>query len=92
MTGNRRTVTITPCPFEIEIDDCIADEIVWLNEQGVRTLNSCCGHLQGKPVALIDANHGSLRKAIELGYKPIQFDGLMYEIELKGLQNNRFVE
>jgi hypothetical protein len=83
-SGNRRTVTITPRPFEVEIDDCIADEIVMLNEQGVRTVNSCCGHLQGKSVALIDANHGSLRKAIELGYKPKQFNGWIYEIELKG--------
>lgn len=28
----------------VKVDACIADEIQWLNNQGVITLGSCCGH------------------------------------------------
>lgn len=81
--GTLKEVTIAPKPYTVKIDACIAEEIVWLNEQGVYTVNSCCGHGDGRPVALIFANHGSLQKAIELGYYPRQYEGLIWEIELK---------
>lgn len=28
-------------------DFCLCDELVWLNENGVETVNSCCGHGDG---------------------------------------------
>lgn len=31
----------------IELDACLADEVVWLNGQGVRTFTCCCEHGQG---------------------------------------------
>jgi hypothetical protein len=31
---------------EILVDACIADEIQWLNDQGIFTLGCCCGHGQ----------------------------------------------
>lgn len=77
------TVTIAPRPYDVSLDSCIADEIVRLNSEGVYTVNSCCGHGESPPVALITANHGSLGRAYELGYEPKQFDGLIYQIKLK---------
>jgi hypothetical protein len=29
---------------EIEVDDCVADEILILNGMGIQTLYCCCGH------------------------------------------------
>ena len=81
--GTLKEVTITPKPFNVKLDACIAEEIVWLNSQGVYTANSCCGHGKGKPKALIYANHGSVKKAIEMGYDPKPVDMLLWEIELK---------
>jgi hypothetical protein len=81
--GTLKTVTITPKPFDVKIDACIADEIVWLNEQGVYTAGSCCGHGKDKPTALINVNHGSIQRAIELGYDPKPYTMMLWEIELK---------
>jgi hypothetical protein len=81
--GTLKTVTITPKPFDVKIDACIADEIVWLNAQGVYTANSCCGHGDQKPTALIHVNHGSIKRARELGYDPKPYTPMLWEIELK---------
>jgi hypothetical protein len=81
--GTLKTVTITPRPFTVKIDECIADEIVWLNKQGVYTAGSCCGHGKDKPTALIHVNHGSIQRAIELGYDPKPYTPMLWEIELK---------
>ena len=78
-------VTIYQKPFIVEIDDCIAEEIVKLNKLGVRTVNSCCGHGKEKPLAIIENDRGSLKRAIELGYTVRPFgEGILFsEIELK---------
>ncbi|SDI14680.1 hypothetical protein SAMN05192534_12319 [Alteribacillus persepolensis] len=81
----RETVerTIKQKPFNVMLDSCIADEIVLLNEQGVRTVNSCCGHGENNPVAIIENNHNSLNNAVGLGYKHKILDILFSEIKLK---------
>lgn len=76
-------VIIRQKPFTVQVDDCIAEEIVKINSLGVRTVNSCCGHGKKKPTAIIENNHGSLQKAIELGYITHPIDLLFSEIELK---------
>ncbi len=54
---------------KIKVDDCIAQEIVWLNSCGVRTEGCCCGHGKFNPEAMIKPS--SKKRAIELGYEPI---------------------
>lgn len=76
-------VMITPRPYRVTLDACIADEVVYLNREGVYTVNSCCGHGKTKPTALISANHGSLDRAFELGYVPRHYDGWVFKITLK---------
>lgn len=72
---------------EILVDKCIAEEIKWLNDQGVRTEGCCCGHGKYYPSALITPK--SVNKALKLGYsvrdyylKSGQHSGL-FEIMLK---------
>ena len=81
--GMLKEIIISPKPFSVKIDSCIADEIAWLNSQGVYTVNSCCGHGKEKPKAVIYANHNSVKTAIELGYDPRPIDMMFWEIELK---------
>ncbi len=52
----------------VEVDAEIAEEIIWLNEQGVVTESSCSGHGKWPPTALICPS--SVEKAKELGYEP----------------------
>ena len=67
----------------ITVDSEIADEIVWLNANDVRTEGSCSGHGIVKPTALIKPS--SADKARELGYTPWLVDDLgLYEIKLRG--------
>lgn len=49
------------------IDTCIATEIGYLWHQGVKTLNSCCGHGKLEPSVVVD--EGSIEKMRELGYQ-----------------------
>jgi hypothetical protein len=70
----------------IKVDKCIAEEIKWLNSQGVRTEGSCCGHGKSYSQALIKPS--SVNKAKELGYNPIYLDNVgLWEIKLKGENN-----
>lgn len=48
------------------IDACIAPLVHRLNQQGVRTTNSCCGHGQYQGTILID--DASYERAVALGY------------------------
>ena len=74
------TVTITQ---RIEVDSEIADEIVWLNQEGIRTEGSCSGHGIAKPTAMIKPS--SVEKAKELGYTPWHIEDLgLFEIKLRG--------
>lgn len=64
----RETVEIT-ITQRIKVDRCIAEEIKWLNDQGVRTEGCCCGHGRTKANAMITPS--SYKRAKELGYKPL---------------------
>ncbi len=68
----------------ITVDSCIADEIVELNRQGIRTEECCCGHHKAASQALIRAS--SVPRARELGYDPTYYDNDngLFEIKLKG--------
>jgi len=48
------------------IDTCIATAIGYLWNQGVVTINSCCGHSKSKPTVVVEK--GSIEKMKELGY------------------------
>lgn len=62
------TITITR---KIQVDCCMAKEILFLNDQGVRTIAHCCGHdipERGNPhIIIFSADRLS---AIGLGYEP----------------------
>lgn len=48
------------------IDRCIAFEVMWLNERGITTSGSCCGHNKQPPLLSTDPDQ---REAMEvLGY------------------------
>ena len=49
------------------IDLCIASEIAYLWHNGVKTLNSCCGHGKAMPSVIVDTD--DYRKMDLLGYK-----------------------
>jgi hypothetical protein len=67
----------------ITVDSEIADEIVWLNANGVRTEGSCSGHGITKPTAVI--KNSSAVRARELGYQPWFIEDLgLHEIKLRG--------
>lgn len=68
-------------PQCILIDECIAQEIVFLNSAGVRTEGCCCGHGEDTPHALIKPSSKS--KALELGYAPECYETGYFRIELK---------
>ena len=59
---------------KVRVDKCIAQEILWLNSHGVRTENSCCGHGQNEPAAIIRPS--SSKRAKELGYNPVFLQGV----------------
>ncbi len=52
----------------IKVDSCIANEVGWLNEHGVITRGSCCGHGQYPGSILI--KRSCSKRARELGYDP----------------------
>lgn len=51
------------------VDSCVASEIVFLIVNGVRTLNSCCGHGKTHPSVCVDPDTDSVSLMHELGYK-----------------------
>lgn len=53
--------------INIYVDKCIVDEINYLISQGIKTINSCCGHKILRPSVLVDKN--SVNKMLELGYE-----------------------
>ena len=54
---------------KIRVDRCIADEIKWLNANGIRTESCCCGHGKQAPEALIKPSSASTAK--KFGYNPV---------------------
>lgn len=67
--------------FINDIDDCIAIEITQLIANGIRILESCCGHGKKKAWALIMAE--SHDKAIDMGYDPKKVAEGIYKIHLE---------
>ena len=53
------------------IDRCIAFEVMWINERGVTTLGSCCGHNKLPPLLSTGPNGGVAMVA--LGYEQSAF-------------------
>lgn len=53
----------------VSIDTCIATEIGYLWHNGVKTLNSCCGHGKGEPSVIVDDDKNSWEIMEKLGYK-----------------------
>jgi hypothetical protein len=72
-----------------KVDACIADEIQKLNDAGIVTLGSCCGHGRageiiewengfGKWRGYVDPPHALIREsskdlAVQLGYRPFPY-------------------
>jgi hypothetical protein len=57
--------------ISIFVDGCIKDEILWLLNHGIQTVNSCCGHGKCEPNVLI--NNESVVDIQKLGYT-VDFD------------------
>ncbi|ALS22135.1 hypothetical protein [Paenibacillus naphthalenovorans] len=57
---------------EVPVDECIADEIQWLNDMGVWTLGCCCGHGTGEKTILI--HYSSIKLTQQLGYVAEYYD------------------
>lgn len=57
----------------IELDACLADEVLWLNGLGVKTYACCCGHADeytlNRYIALEDGDHAGAAKMRSLGYE-----------------------
>lgn len=65
----------------IQVDRCIAERVRQLNDQGIWTEASCCGHGKCSPSALIRPS--SVVKAKELGYNPIYVQDIgLFEIQI----------
>lgn len=67
-----RTMLGDPKPV-ISVDSCLADEIINLWEEGVKTNGCCCGHnvLEG----FIGVSDSSVDKMLDLGYEMIRIKG-----------------
>lgn len=51
-----------------DVDDCIADEVLELNQMGIQTLYCCCGH-GSRHNAFISVKTDYQSKMREMGYK-----------------------
>lgn len=62
----------------IQVDLCIAGEIVWLWDEGIKTTGCCCGH--GKNLGYIQVTDDCIEKMRALGYQnyiyPDEFGGI----------------
>lgn len=67
----------------IAVDSCIADEVKKLNELGVKTVGSCCGHNKENqhPHILVEKDSTSLLD--ELSYKYEDYEGVLLMVFLK---------
>ncbi|WP_121605408.1 hypothetical protein [Virgibacillus sp. Bac332] len=52
--GTEKYVTVNDKKKAVPIDACIANEIEYLNKQGIITLGCCCGHGKSGQVVTID--------------------------------------
>jgi hypothetical protein len=77
--GTDRKITIEQT---IVVDDCIADEIIWLNRIGMHTIGCCCSHGAGNPKAYVVNNCRELAK--KYGYELYQDENGAEWVLLKG--------
>lgn len=49
-------------------DVCLENELLWLNSQGVHTINSCCGHGNKQLASILVAGENSKQFMGEHGY------------------------
>ena len=56
--------------LNVYVDKCIAHELNYLISQGVKTINSCCGHKILRPSVLVKDE--SVEKMLELGYVRVE--------------------
>jgi len=61
-------ITITR---RIGVDRCLAQEILFLNDQGIRTVSCCCGHGDDRQPRHILIYQQDELKAKEMGYNPV---------------------
>lgn len=84
-----RVINSNQTKEEVFVDSCIAEEIQHLNNQGIVTISSCCGH--GKAGQIVEYQNGlgkwkeyenpphvlinndSVKKAKVLGYTPFPY-------------------
>jgi len=52
---------------QFSVDVCIAKEILWLLQQDIVTVNSCCGHNINIPMIIV--HDDSIEKMYSLGYE-----------------------
>ncbi|MCI1693300.1 hypothetical protein [Aneurinibacillus aneurinilyticus] len=55
-----------PRENDIYVDSCIAEEIQYLNDKGIKTMGCCCGHGEKPPLCLINVD--SIKLCEKLGY------------------------
>lgn len=58
--------------YGICVDKCIADQVIYLWEHGVKTYGSCCGH--NKKQGFINVGE-DFNKAVAMGFEPYIFEG-----------------
>lgn len=67
----------------VPVDACIADEVQFLNDAGVWTLGSCCGHGKKDCFPHVIIAKESVERAKELGYSPEPYDFNSAVVRLK---------
>jgi hypothetical protein len=55
--------------YEIEIDNCLVEEIKDLWSKGIHTTGCCCGHNDSRLRPSIGVQNTDIQKMIDLGYK-----------------------
>ena len=55
---------------KVYVDSCIAEEIQMLNDNGVITLNSCCGHGKGNQIV---CSRRKCFKVFRISYEPKRY-------------------
>lgn len=55
--------------YEIEIDNCLVEEIKDLWSKGVHTTGCCCGHKDNRLKPYIGVQNTDIQKMLDLGYK-----------------------
>lgn len=71
--------------YNFSCDKCLRKELEWLNENGVKTINSCCGHGNVDLAMIMTEGEYSNSLMKNFGYKPSR------HITKEILENNKMV-